>query len=224
LAACALIAAVAGQVSQASAQDGKWRMATPLPSPQGETASTVIGKKWYIMGGYDGPNVQARGIVIVYDAATDSWTEKKNMQVPAHHIAAVALDGKIYVFGGFVGRPGTKVWQPIPTAMVYDPEADSWKELAPMPTPRGAAQAVAVNGKIYVIGGAHANIPDKPMTEPLWVGVPQIVVGTVEEYDPSSNTWRSRAPMPTGRNHFLAAAVDGKIYAINGRLGTPFVT
>jgi N-acetylneuraminic acid mutarotase len=224
LVAGTLVAGMGSQVSPVAAQDGKWRMGKPMSSPQGEITSAVIGKKWYVMGGYDGPNVQARGIVTVYDASTDTWTDKKNMQIPAHHAAAVALNGKIYVFGGFVGRPGTKVWQPIPSAMLYDPETDSWKELAPMPTPRGSAQAVAVGGKIYVIGGAHANIPDKPMTEPLWVGVPQIVVGTVEEYDPATNTWRSRAPMPTGRNHFLAAAVDGKIYAINGRLGTPFVT
>jgi N-acetylneuraminic acid mutarotase len=211
------------QISPAAAQDGKWRMATPMLSPQGEIASAVIGKKWYVMGGYDAPNVQARGIVTVYDAASDSWTDRKSMQIPAHHAAAVALDGKIYVFGGFVGRPGAKGWQPIPSALVYDPDNDSWKELAPMPTPRGSAQAVAANGKIYVIGGAHANIPGKP-TEPLWIGVPQIVVGTVEEYDPATNTWRSRAPMPTGRNHFLAAAVDGIIYAVNGRLGSSFVT
>jgi len=220
----AALAALAAQMAPAAAQDGKWRMAAPLPSPQGEITSAVIGKKWYVMGGYDGPNVQARGVVMVYDQATDTWAERKAMQIPAHHAAAVALDGKIYVFGGFVGRPGTRVWQPIPSAMLYDPDTDSWKELAPMPTARGAAQAVAVGGKIYVIGGAHANIPGKPPTEPLWVGVPQIVVGTVEEYDPASNTWRSRATMPTGRNHFLAAAVDGKIYALNGRLGTPFVT
>jgi len=219
-----LVAATVSPISQAFAQEGKWRMATPLLSPQGEITSVVIGKKWYVFGGYDAPNVQARGIVTVYDAAADTWTDKKNMLIPAHHAAAVALDGKIYIFGGFVGRPGTKVWQPIPSAVMYDPEADSWKELAPMPTPRGSAQAVVVGGKIYVIGGAHANIPGKSMAEPLWVGVPQIVVGTVEEYDPSSNTWRSRATMPTGRNHFLAAAVDGKIYAVNGRLGTPFVT
>ncbi len=219
-----LVTGIGSQVSPAAVQDGKWRMAKPMLTPQAEITSVVIGKKWYVMGGYDGPNVQARGIVTVYDESADTWTEKKNMQIPAHHVAAVALNGKIYVFGGFVGRPGTKVWQPIPSAMLYDPETDSWKELAPMPTPRGSAQAVVVGGKIYVIGGAHANIPGKSMTEPLWVGVPQIVVGTVEEYDPATNTWRTRAPMPTGRNHFLAAVVDGKIYAINGRLGSSFVT
>jgi N-acetylneuraminic acid mutarotase len=224
VAALTLAVGAASHVAPAAAQDGKWRMAAPMNSPQGEITSAVIGKKWYVMGGYDGPNVQPRGIVTVYDAETDSWTDKKSMQIPAHHAAAVALNGKIYVFGGFVGKPGGKGWQPIPSALMYDPDTDSWKELAPMPTPRGSAVAVEVGGKIYVIGGAHANAPGKDMTEPLWVGVPQIVVGTVEEYDPASNTWRARAPMPTGRNHFLAAAVDGKIYAVNGRLGSSFVT
>ena len=207
-----------------AADVGKWQLTTPLSQNIGEITSAVVDKKWYVFGGLDGPNTQARGVVTVYDPATDKWTEKNKMLVPAHHPTAVAFDGKIYIFGGFVGRPGTKVWQPINSTVVYDPANDSWKELAPMPTPRGSAQAVAVDGKIYVIGGAHANIPGKPLTEPLWVGVPQIVTGKVEEYDPKTNTWRERAPMPTGRNHFLAAAVDGKIYAINGRLGTSFVT
>jgi N-acetylneuraminic acid mutarotase len=221
-----LVVLLAGmaQIAPASAQEGKWRMATPMPSPESEFTSAVIGNKWYVFGGIDVPNVQPRGNVMVYDTSTDTWTYKQNMPIPAHHAAAVALNGKIYVFGGFVGRPGTKVWQPIPSAMLYDPETDSWTELAPMPTSRGSAQAVAVDGKIYVIGGAHANIPQKPMTEPVWAGVPDIVGRTVEEYDPATNTWRSRAPMQTGRNHFLAAAVDGKIYAVNGRVGAPFVT
>jgi N-acetylneuraminic acid mutarotase len=226
----AVAAAMLAQTVSAGAQDARWRMAKPLPQPLGEITGAVVGKKGYVMGGFDGANVQAQGVVIEYDATADTWTPKKNMLIPAHHAAAVELDGKIYVFGGFVGRPGARVWQPIVSALMYDPAADSWKELAPMPTPRGSAGAVVVNGKIYVIGGAHANIPGKPGTEPLSFGVPPsaavptIVTGAVEEYDPATNTWRERAPMPTGRNHFLAAAVDGKIYAVNGRLGTAFVT
>ncbi|HZP79307.1 MAG TPA: kelch repeat-containing protein [Pseudolabrys sp.] len=219
----ALATIVLLQAAPASAQEGKWRFAKPLPQPLGEIVGAVVDNKWYVMGGYDGANVQPQGIVTQYDPASDSWTMKKNMLVPAHHAAAVALNGKIYVFGGFVGRPGAKGWGPIANALEYDPANDSWKELAPMPTPRGSAQAVTVDGKIYVIGGAHANLPGKP-SEPLWIGVPQIVTGTVEEYDPATNTWRSRAPMPTGRNHFYAGVVDGKIYAINGRLGNSFVT
>ena len=91
LVAGTLVAGMGSQVSPVAAQDGKWRMGKPMSSPQGEITSAVIGKKWYVMGGYDGPNVQARGIVTVYDASTDTWTDKKNMQIPAHHAAAVAL-------------------------------------------------------------------------------------------------------------------------------------
>jgi N-acetylneuraminic acid mutarotase len=113
LLAATLAAGMGLHGAPAAAQDGKWRMAKPLLAPQGEVVSVAIGKKWYVFGGYDGANVQARGIVNVYDASTDTWTEKKNMQIPAHHASAVEVNGKIYVFGGFVGRPGTKVWQPI---------------------------------------------------------------------------------------------------------------
>ena len=61
----------------------------------------------------------------------------------------------------------------------------------------------------------------------LWffpTGTPQLVLGTVEEYDPATNQWRSCASMPTPRNHLLAAAVNGKIYAIGGRIGSAQIT
>src|SRR5262249_56227358 len=71
------------------------------------------------------------------------------------HVGCVEMNNKIYAFGGFK-RPGSgpPAWEPIANAWEYDPAADSWKELAPMPTKRGAAAAAALNGKIYVIGGA----------------------------------------------------------------------
>lgn len=92
-----------------------------------------------------------------------------------------------------------------------------------MPTPRGAGWAVAVGNKIYVIGGVQANIRGEPAA-PISPDTPQHVLGTVEEYDPASNRWTSRAPVPTPRNHFVAEAVDGKIYAIGGRIGAAHIT
>src|SRR5439155_601932 len=41
-------------------------------------------------------------------------------------------------------------------------------------------------------------------------------LNVVEEYDPASNTWTTKAPMPTARCGLAAAAVGGKIYAIGG--------
>jgi N-acetylneuraminic acid mutarotase len=37
-----------------------------------------------------------------------------------------------------------------------------------------------------------------------------------EEYDPATDTWRSRPPMNHGRGYLALGAVNGKIYAIGG--------
>jgi N-acetylneuraminic acid mutarotase len=42
-----------------------------------------------------------------------------------------------------------------------------------------------------------------------------------EAYDPVSNSWSTKAPMPTGRKGLAAAVVDGLIYAIGGDSGAP---
>jgi N-acetylneuraminic acid mutarotase len=81
------------------------------------------------------------------------------MPRPAHHAALAAANGKIYVMGGFVPPKDTAIpiggaWEPIDNAWEYDPAADSWKSLPPLPGKRGSALAAEVGGKIYVIGGA----------------------------------------------------------------------
>jgi N-acetylneuraminic acid mutarotase len=90
-----------------------------------------------------------------------------------------------------------------------------------MPTSRGGGVAAVVGGKIYVIGGAGPT-PDAsaPAIRPRQ---PQRSLSTVEEYDPATNKWRARAPMPTPCNHMGGEAVNGKIYIIGGRLSGAFI-
>jgi N-acetylneuraminic acid mutarotase len=38
----------------------------------------------------------------------------------------------------------------------------------------------------------------------------------VEEYDPATDTWTTKADMPTARLYFSTCAVNGKIYAFGG--------
>lgn len=87
-------------------------------------------------------------------------------------------------------------------------ELMTWKYKAPMPTARADLGVAEVNGKIYVIGGrANASYSRNPLT-------------TVEMFDPATNTWTTRAPMPTARAGLAVAAVNGKIYAMAGDAGT----
>ena len=103
----------------------------------------------------------------------------------------------------------------------YDPAADSWKSLAPLPGKRGSAVAVEVGGKIYVIGGATTVEGSK---DPFFTFFgPARVLSTNDVYDPATNTWESRRPMAVPRNHAFAGAVNGKIYVIGGRTGHGFI-
>jgi N-acetylneuraminic acid mutarotase len=222
----ALAVVCAGVTASAARAQPQWQMAAPLPKAIGEIEAATVDGKIYVLSGLDNrPGVvRPAGLNWVYDPATNAWSDRKPMPVPAHHIMVVTLNDKIYVFGGFVRPQTVLAWQPIARSWEYDPAKDSWKELAPMPTPRGAGEAVEAGGKIYVIGGVRSNKPNDPGAA-IPLGSPdQIVVGTVDEYDPATDRWRSRSPMPTARNHFFAGAVNGKIYAVDGRIGSVFVT
>lgn len=86
-----------------------------------------------------------------------------------------------------------------------------WVVRTPMTTPRSnLAIAVAKNSagvpQIYAIGG-NRNASSQPNT-------------TVESYDPNTNSWTSRANMPTGRHGMAAATgINGKIYVFGGHNG-----
>ena len=173
-----------------------------------------------------GATARPAGVNYEYDPATDKWTKKKSMPRPAHHAALAAANGKIYVMGGFVPPEDTPIpvggaWQPIDDAWEYDPAADSWKSLAPLPGKRGSAVAVEVGGKIYVIGGATTVEGSK---DPFFTFFgPSRVLSTNDVYDPATNKWESRKPMSVARNHAFGGAVNGKIYVIGGRTGHGFI-
>jgi len=87
--------------------------------------------------------------------------------------------------------------------MASQGQGDTWTKRADMPTPRHGISACAVNGKIYVFGGA------KDMGNGA-------SLSTVEEYDPATNEWTKKADMPAPRARLSTCAVNGKIYAIGG--------
>jgi N-acetylneuraminic acid mutarotase len=91
---------------------------------------------------------------------------------------------------------------------------DSWVSKAPLQEARGDLGVAAANGKIYAIGGSNGSSPD---------GL-SIFVGTNEEYDPATNTWVFKKPMPTPRVYFCIAAFQNKIYCIGGYLSNGSIT
>src|SRR6202521_3958772 len=210
--------------AQAQMPTSPWKKGAPFPEPDEELYGVTLNGKMYVIGGWD--DGKAGGVNYEYNPATDKWTKKQPMPRSAHHAALAAANGKIYVMGGFVPPKDTAIpvggaWEPIDNAWEYDPAADSWKSLPPLPGKRGSALAAEVGGKIYVIGGATTADGSK---DPFFTFFgPSKVLSTNDVYDPATNKWQSRRPMSVPRNHAFAAAVNGKIYVIGGRTGTAYI-
>ena len=85
---------------------------------------------------------------------------------------------------------------------------NSWVSKAPMHVARSALGVVALNGKIYAIGGSTST------RYPL-----DAFVGTNEEYNLATNSWTIKASMPTPRAYFAIVAFQNKIYCIGGAIG-----
>src|SRR3989442_642938 len=83
-----------------------------------------------------------------------------------------------------------------------------WTTKAPMPTPRTGLAAGVVNGILYAVGGND--------------GVS--FLGTVEAYDPATNTWTTKASMPTVRTGLATGVVNGILYAVGGNNGSFLAT
>lgn len=220
----ACLAFVTTSLALAQMPTSPWKKGAPFPEPDEELYGVASNGKLYVFGGFGGG--KAPGIAYEYNPTTDKWTKKTSMPRPAHHAALAAAKGKIYVMGGFVPPKDTAIpvggaWEPIDNAWEYDPEADSWKSLPPLPGKRGSAVAAEAGGKIYVIGGATTVEGSK---DPFFTFFgPSRVLGTNDVYDPATNKWQSREPMSVPRNHAFSGVINGKIYVIGGRTGHGFI-
>jgi N-acetylneuraminic acid mutarotase len=218
----ALISGVPARAQTAPTAANPWVTLAPFPDGSEEVLGATANGKLYVFCGL-GPAFKPKGLVYEYDPATNAWTQKKPMALPSHHVAFATLDNKIYAFGGFkLPESGPPAWEPIDNVWQYDPVADSWKALAPMPVKRGAAAAAVIDGKIYVTGGV-TSLSGATETS-VHPSRPHTVLATVEEYDPATDTWKERRPMLVARNHHALAAVGDKLYAIGGRIGAAFIT
>ena len=179
-----------------------WTRKADMPTPRHGLSTSVVNGRIYAISGFDGTNMAT---VEEYDPASDTWTKKADLPTLRSHLATQVVDGKIYAIGGWDRR--ASIDTVFSSVAVYDPAADTWTKKADMPTARWAAASGVVNGKIYVVGGTVAS-----------GGEDRQNLQTVEVYDPETDTWAQEIDMPTARGCLSASVIDGKLYAVGGRL------
>lgn len=141
--------------------DGRWEEAAPLGLARNSAACALLDGDLYVMGGriYDRGH-ENQTLVERYDAAADRWLRVAPLPVATAGIAAAALNGKIYLFGG-EAKADRGRWITYRDIWCYDPWRDDWRRIGAMPTTRHGMGAIALDGQIYLLGGAEgAGIDD----------------------------------------------------------------
>jgi N-acetylneuraminic acid mutarotase len=138
--------------------------------------------------------------------AKGTWTRLAPMLHPQNEAVVAVIGHRIYVMGGFA--PGVE--GPIDRVQIYDVDKNQWSDGTPLPDPVHHHGAAVVGGKIYVVGGFHQPFPKRDPIDLAWV------------FDPATNHWDRRAPMPSKRGAMVVGAIGSLIYAAGGeRLRTP---
>jgi N-acetylneuraminic acid mutarotase len=135
----------------------------------------------------------------------NSWAECAPMPTARAGLGAAVVNGKIYAIGGSDNNTYLSVNEE------YDPNTNSWTIKAPMPTARSGFAIAVYDRKIYVFGGTTGESTSSASG----------FTGKTEVYDSSTNTWKTKASMPTPRADLSAGVVDGKIYLIGGKQYIP---
>jgi N-acetylneuraminic acid mutarotase len=183
---------------------GRWVPRAAMPIPRSEMAwATEWAGRMHVVGGY-GEGRFDRAYHTVYVPAEDRWYDAAPLPRGANHVAVVALDGQVYALGGFIEQNR----RCDDLAFAYDVEADRWRPIARLPRPRGAAAAVALDGRIHLIGGATDPAPERAS------------IGWHEVYDPKTDQWELRRPLPAARDHVGCVAHAGLIHVVGGRFNT----
>jgi N-acetylneuraminic acid mutarotase len=194
---------IASKPVSAAAEDS-WTPKTRMGLAKTGFGVGVVNDKIYVIGGHPyGSTEFTIDDVSVYDPSTDQWRSKQHMPGPLAWFGTAVYQDEIYVMGGAWGLAGSEkndVW-------VYDPAANTWTIERPMPTARGGMDANVVDGKIYVVGGSAADALDSTV---------DVVLDVNEVYDPVSDTWSIKTPIPTPVFDYASAVVDSKIYVIGG--------
>lgn len=183
---------------------GRWIARADMPIPRSEMAwATAWAGRMHVVGGY-GEGRFNQAYHTVYDPASDRWYDAAPLPRGANHVAVIAEAGKVYALGGFIQQ--NRLCDDL--AFAYDVAADRWDPIARLPRPRAAAAAVAMGGKLHLIGGATDPADERAS------------VAWHEVYDPATDRWERRRPLPGARDHVGCVAHGDAIHVVGGRFNT----
>lgn len=185
-----------------------WQRIADMPETITHAAQAVDGETIYLIGGYVGDHPgPSTARVWKYNTRTNTWSAGPSLPAGRGAGAAVRLGRNLHFFGGATRTAGTT--DDTDRANHYVLALDGgtqWTSAAPLPNPRNHLAGVALNGKLYAIGGQYRH--EEGTTNQNQVDV----------YDPVTKAWTRAANLPVPRGHISASTfvMDGRIIVLGG--------
>ena len=144
-------------------------------------------------------------LVFAIPAGAQDWvtlTSDDEERVEAH---SAVVDNKIFIFGGFQTDEALGEFQSEETdqTAVYDPDADTWTKIAPLPIPVTHVGSAIVDRQVWLVGGFAV------------LGFNQ-AIDHVYIYDVDANTWSVGPSLPEVRSAGALVRLGRKLHYISG--------
>jgi N-acetylneuraminic acid mutarotase len=190
---------------EAAPASNSWLVLSQMPTPRAGLVSATVNDLIYVIGGR---NAQALSLTTVerYNPTSRlfAWFSQAPLpQARSWPSGAAAIDGKVYVTGGFAPNGASTR-----TLFVYNPATNSWGTKAQIPVPTAQGASAVIGGKLYVL------------TPPASSGDPEKT--KLHRYDPATDTWVSRATAPINLREAVVGVINGKLYAAGGVVDSLF--
>lgn len=154
-----------------SLPDGKeWQPAPELPRMRGHFSPIVLEGMIYALGGQFGHDGKPQDMADChrYDPRKKVWSACASLPFSRSHFEPGTFEheGKIIIVGGRSNN--TKEGNPgVANITEYDPMANEWKDLPPLPVRLLAPAAAILDGKLIVIAGGLNNT--QPVQATVWI-------------------------------------------------------
>lgn len=198
-------------------QTHQWQEGVALPEARHHIALAQAAGQLHAFGGF------RRNGLDMWQMRTEHWRISDPLNgvweaaapLPGPRAEAVTLltENKLHMIGGRVPAGDANAdWEDHRDSGLhhrYDPAADRWEELAPLPEARNSSAGAVLDDQLYVISGRTVNRQESR---------------SCSRYHLLSDRWETIAPLPPspraaskeGQGGLAAAVLDGKIYAFGG--------
>lgn len=132
-----------------------WQYIAKLPENCTQHAGASYANYLYICGGLERNRVLSS--FWRYDPKFEQWEQLPDMISPRADHVMLVVDNNLYVCGGWFEENQTENRRLVETIDTFDPIERIWKVVTSIPTPKYHAGIVAVETKIYIIGGFYSD-------------------------------------------------------------------